>query len=304
MESKEIVNQSLRYIEERLEQQVTLEEVAVNAGYSEFHFSRIFKSIMGMTVMEYVTNRKLIKASEEILQGKKIIEVAMEYGWQSHSGFTKAFKKQFGFYPTLLRAMMAELGSYGGSAMNHVFLYQTEEHTTKEQLYEILKNRIRENQIEVEEEQLQNTYQYACEVYADLKRYSGDEYVTHPLNVAILLAELGGDGAVILAGMFCDAMKKTKITPAELEEVLPERAVDFIMCLSDIEKMFVGEVADEVVMIKLAERLHNMRTVQFMNKEQQKIKAKETVEIYMPLARKLKNDKLIAELNDLGIRYM
>lgn len=304
MESKEIVNQSLRYIEEHLEQQVTLEEVALNAGYSEFHFSRIFKSIMGMTVMEYVTNRKLIKASEEILQGKKIIEVAMEYGWQSHSGFTKAFKKQFGFYPTLLRAMMAELGSYGGSAMNHVFLYQTEEHTTKEQLYEILKNRIRENQIEVEEEQLQNTYQYACEVYADLKRYSGDEYVTHPLNVAILLAELGGDGAVILAGMFCDAMKKTKITPAELEEVLPERVVDLIMCVANIDNMFAGEVADEVIMIKMAERLHNMRTVQFMNKEQQKIKAKETVEIYMPLARKLKNDKLIAELNDLSIRYM
>lgn len=67
MKSKEIVNQSLRYIEEHLEQQVTLEEVALNVGYSAFHFSRIFKSIMGMTVMEYVTNRKLIKTSEEIL---------------------------------------------------------------------------------------------------------------------------------------------------------------------------------------------------------------------------------------------
>lgn len=304
MEFKEIINQSLQYIEEHLEETVTLEEIAVHAGYSEFHFSRIFKENMGMTVMEYVNKRKMVKASQEILQGKKIIEVAMKYGWQSHSGFTKAFKKQFGFYPALLRAMMAELGSYGGSSMNHVFLYQTEEHATKEQLLEILENKIQENGIEVDERQLQGAYQCACKAYANIKRYSGDEYVTHTLNVAILLAEMNCNSDVILAGMFCDVMKKTNITPEELKADLSEKVVNLICSATKTDNILVSQSAEEVIMIKLAERLHNMRTIEFMDKEQQKIKAKETVEIYMPLARKLENDKLVMELNDLSVKYM
>lgn len=304
MESKEIVNKSLQYIEEHIEEPVTLEEIALYAGYSEFHFARIFKESQGMTVMEYVNMRKMIKASWEILQGEKIIEVAMKYGWQSHSGFTKAFKKQFGFYPALLRAMMAELGSYGGSIMNHVFLYQTQEHATKEQLYEILKNRVTENGIEVDGKQLQDAYQCACRAYNGIQRYSGDEYVTHPLNVAILLAEMNGEKDVILAGMFCDVMKKTDITLEELKVNLPERVVELIISVDGVDNICISESSDAVIMIKLAERLHNMRTVAYMDKERQKVKAKETVEIYMPLARKLKNDKLITELNDLNVRYM
>ncbi len=304
MESKEIVNKSLQYIEEHIEEPVTLEEIALYAGYSEFHFARIFKESQGMTVMEYVNMRKMIKASWEILQGEKIIEVAMKYGWQSHSGFTKAFKKQFGFYPALLRAMMAELGSYGGSIMNHVFLYQTQEHATKEQLFEILKNRVTENEIEVDGKQLEDTYQCACRAYNGIQRYSGDEYVTHPLNVAILLAEMNGEKDTILAGMFCDVMKKTDITLEELKVNLPERVVELIISVDGVDNICISESPDAVIMIKLAERLHNMRTVAYMDKERQKVKAKETVEIYMPLARKLKNDKLTTELNDLNVRYM
>lgn len=65
---------------------------------------------MKMTVMEYVKGRKLLKASEEILDGEKIIDVALRYGWETHSGFTKSFKQEFGFCPALLKAMTIQIG--------------------------------------------------------------------------------------------------------------------------------------------------------------------------------------------------
>lgn len=303
MESKDIVNESLRFIETHLEMPITVADIASAIGYSEFHFSRIFKQAVGTSVMEYVKRRKMIRASESILDGNKIIDVALNYGWQSHSGFTKAFKNEFGFYPSVLRAMLIELNHCGGRNMSHLFLKRTEEHATKEQLLEILKSEIIENGIDFDMADLQKVYEYACLVYSGIKRYSGDEYITHLLNIAIILVEMNAGSNVVCAGMFCDALTKTSITIEELKNNLPADVILIVEKLKEFEAK-AEFFDDEVVVIKLAERLHNMRTTEYMDKEKVKVKAKETMDIFMPLARRLKNEKIISELNDLALQYL
>lgn len=302
MKSIQNMNQVLKYIDEHLEETLTIEMLARVAGYSEYHFIRVFKDCMNTTVMEYVCKRRLIKASEEILLGEKIIDVAIQYGWQSHSGFTKAFTKEFGFYPSLLRAMKVTVDNLGGRDMSHVFLESTKVGTTKEELFVILQEKLKINGVNVEQNKLNNVYLSACNAYENVKRYSGEEYVTHLINVSIVLAELGATAEVILAGMFCDVDKKGVVTLDELRIDLPKEIYDLIVKVQNTGNEL--ELApDEVVLIKLAERLHNMRTIEFIDEYKKQQKAKETIERFMPLARRLGNKKLIDELNDFGMKY-
>ncbi len=302
MEKEDTVNIVLRYIDEHLEEPLTISVLAKKAGYSVYHFERVFKSQMGVTIMEYVCKRKLIKASEDIISGAKIIDAAIKYGWQSHSGFTKAFIKEFGFCPSLLRAMKISMDNLGGNAMSHVFLNATKIGATKEELLEILKASLIENGIYVEQNKLDKVYRVACLTYKNVNRYSGEEYVTHLINVAIILAELGAEEDIILASMFCDVSKKGIIPLKQLEKELPKEVYDIVQKVQNTEDK-LELAADEVILVKLAERLHNMRTIEFINDDKKKEKAKETIEIFMPLARKLGNKKLIDELNDLGMKY-
>ena len=270
MEARELIVESLRYIEENLDKQLKLTDIAENVGYSEFYFSRIFKNHMGITVMEYVKKRKLLKASDAIINGDKVIDAAFQNGYLSHGGFTKAFKQEFGFSPAFLRAMMMQINYLGGNTMSHVFMKQTKEHATKEELFEILKEEITENSIDVSLKKLEDTYAFACKAYEGIRRYSGDEYVTHPLNTAIILAEIR----------------------------------NIVEDLKNFDTEQLADIGNEaVIMVKLAERLHNMRTVSFL-KERQKEKARETLKLFMPIAGRLGNDKLTAELNDLSLKYM
>lgn len=302
MKSIQNMSQVLKYIDEHLEETLTIEMLAKVAGYSEYHFMRVFKECMNTTIMEYVCKRRLIKASEEILLGEKIIDVAMKYGWQSHSGFTKAFKKEFGFYPSLLRAMKVTVDNLGGRDMSHIFLEATKVGMTKEELFVILQEKLKINGVNVEQNTLNNVYLSACNAYENVKRYSGEEYVTHLINVSIVLAELGATAEVILAGMFCDVAKKGVVPLDILKVDLPREIYDIVEKVQKIGHD-LEEASDEVVLIKLAERLHNMRTIEFIDKSQKQQKAKETIERFMPLARRLGNKKLIDELNDLGMKY-
>ncbi len=296
------INEVFKYIEEHLEEQLTTLKLSQIAGYSECHFIRMFKANMNVTVTEYVIKRRLIKASEDILSGEKIIDVAFRYGWQSHSGFTKAFVKEFDFAPSLLKTVKVSIEILGGSGMSHVFLGSTNIGETKEKLFELLQCKLKENGIEVNEEILQATYKIACEAYKGANRYSGEEYITHLLNVAIILAELGAEENVIYAGMFCDVRKKGVISIESLQSKLYKNIYDIVWQVNNTENL--SKSTDEVIIIKLAERLHNMRTVEFMDEAKRREKAKETIDLYMPLARKLNNQKLIDELNDLGMKYV
>ena len=86
MDRKIVITESLNYIENNIKNKITIVEIAGNAGYTKFYFSRLFKQEMKVSVMEYVRERKLIYATREILNGNKILDVAIEYGWESHSG--------------------------------------------------------------------------------------------------------------------------------------------------------------------------------------------------------------------------
>lgn len=289
-----VMNHVLKYIEEHLEESLNIKRLAEIAGYSEYHFIRMFKRYTNETVMEYVCRRRLIRACEDILLGMRIIDVAIKYGWQSHSAFSKSFNREFGFPPSLLKTMKLEIDCIGGSYMNHIFLQTTKIGMSKEELLELLEETMDKNSIAFAPKKLSEVFKVACNAYKDKKRYSGEEYVTHPINVSILLAELGAEQDIILAGMFCDV--STKGNDANLENELPYD-------IWNIVKRIDNQESNEGILIKLAERLHNMRTIDYIDENKKVAKAKETIEIYMPLARKINNQKLIDELNNLAYKY-
>lgn len=303
MDKKEIITESLVYIEKNLKQKTSIEEIAEHVGYSKFYFSRMFKQAMSISVMEYVRERKIMRASESILQGNKILDVAIEYGWESHSGFIKAFKSYYGFSPSLLYAMNLEIIHLGGNAMSsYVFYEKTEEHMSKEALLELLERKMTEYKLDTTA--LKAVYDFCQKLYANQIRYSGDEYITHLLNVSLLLVQMGCESSVVYAGMFCDVLRKTDVSVDDIKKVLPKDVADIIMRLRDYDIEKDGLADEECAVIKMAERLHNMRTIEYMEESQKKRKSKETISIFMPIARKLKNEKVISELNDLSMKYV
>jgi len=96
----DMMQNSIDYIEKNLKSELSAYELAENAGFSLFHYYRLFQSVVGMPIMQYILKRKLCNAIYEISLGKKIIDVALSYGFETHSGFFKAFKRQFHCSPT------------------------------------------------------------------------------------------------------------------------------------------------------------------------------------------------------------
>ncbi len=90
----------IEFIEKNIKNELSPEIIASECGYSTFHFSRVFNINQGITLMEYVKKRRLLLAAQDLFNDKKIIDIALEYGFQTHNGFSKAFKKEFGFSPT------------------------------------------------------------------------------------------------------------------------------------------------------------------------------------------------------------
>ncbi len=89
-----------------------------------------------------------------------------------------------------------------------------------------------------------------------------------------------------------------------ISNILPERVVNIIKEMNSFDNKQAGNNSDEVVLIKLAERLHNMRTIQFLKEDERKQKAVETVELFLPMARQIENQRLVDELNDLSVKYL
>ncbi len=291
------MNRILNYIEEHLEEKLTNKQLADIAGYSEYHFLQLFKAHTGQTVMEYICRRRLFRAMDEIVAGGRIIDVAFRYGFESHSAFSRAFKREFGLSPSLLRTLRLELDCIGGNCMAQIFLNSTKLGTPKEELLAGLKVLLEKNSLDVEETVLNSVYETACKVYEGKYRYSGDEFVTHTINVAMLLTELGADADTVLAGLFSDIFERSETV--DLSKKLPTSVWNIVEKIS-LWHTDREHCPEEVVLIKLAKRLHNMRTIEFLSEEKRVAKAKETIEFYLPLARKVDNQKLLEELNDLA----
>lgn len=300
MEAENVIQNSMKYINDHMEEALTVGQIAEMAGYSEYHFSRMFRQKTGISVMEYVKGERLRRASVEIRNGSKIVDVAIKYGWESHNGFTKAFKKAFGYCPALLRAMVIGMEQLGGMSMNRKTIVGPDEHAEKQVLFEAVKERIKEENPEEDVRNLEQIYLYACQIYQGKKRYSGDEYITHPLHTALLLADMEAEPETILAGLFCDALKKTETTMEDLRKYLPKKVADLIEEKAAAESDRETELWEQVTLLRIAERLHNMKTIEWMDEEQRKKRAVETLEIFLPLAEKTGNHEIAEELKTLA----
>ena len=100
MDNRKLIQDSIDYIEDNLRTDLTSQELADRAGFSQFHYSRLFQLATGMPLMRYILRRKLLNALYEISHGKKIIDASLEYGFDTHAGFYKAFKREFGCSPS------------------------------------------------------------------------------------------------------------------------------------------------------------------------------------------------------------
>jgi len=121
------IKRSIEFIEEHIKEDITLKEIVHHIGYSYFHFCRVFNVCKGMPIMDYVRRRRLLLARSELLSNRKFIDIALDYGFSTASGFSKAFKKEFGYSPTFYKRRMSVENPnttkfIGGYFMNPVYI--------------------------------------------------------------------------------------------------------------------------------------------------------------------------------------
>ena len=182
-------------------------------------------------------------------------------------------------------------------------------------LQEVHKNRPNDD-LEI----IRQAWQFGLEHHEGQKRASGEPYVVHPLEVGLVLAELKMDSTAIAAGLLHDAVEDTDVTTGEIEKRFGEQVAHIVEGVTkldkikfanredhqaeNIRKMLLAMVTDvRVVIIKLADRLHNMRTLEHLGQEKRQKIARETLDVYAPLAHRLGMGKLRGELEDLAFRY-
>lgn len=168
---------------------------------------------------------------------------------------------------------------------------------------------------------IKRAYQYAEKKHFGQKRISGDDYILHPLNVALILTDISADAPCMAAALLHDTIEDSDATKEEIEKLFGKEVallvdgvtkINKLNFTSDSEasaanqrKILVGLSEDpRVIIIKLADRLHNMRTINVLSVEKQKKKARETLEILTPVAHRLGIYKIKSELEDLSLRYL
>jgi GTP diphosphokinase / guanosine-3',5'-bis(diphosphate) 3'-diphosphatase len=164
-------------------------------------------------------------------------------------------------------------------------------------------------------------FNFAYALHEGQYRKSGEPYIAHPVAVASLLRDLGGDSAMIAAGFLHDVVEDTEVTPEEIEErfgIQVRQLVEAVTKLSkfnfsskterqaeNFRRMFLAMAKDiRVIVVKLADRLHNMRTLEHLDEERQKRISQETMEIFAPLANRLGIGRIKWELEDLCFKYL
>lgn len=196
------------------------------------------------------------------------------------------------------------------------------EYKSPEELYGDLINRVHKYHPSDDISLIDKAYHLAYDAHKDQVRKSGEPYIIHPLCVAIILADLEMDKETIAAGLLHDVVEDTIFTTEEIEGLFGSDVallVDGVTKLGKLQydedklevqaenlrKMFLAMAKDiRVIIIKLADRLHNMRTLKHMTPEKQQEKARETLDIYSPIAHRLGISKVKVELDDLSLKYL
>ena len=197
-----------------------------------------------------------------------------------------------------------------------------EDFTSPAELYRTLVEAVKRYHPSDDLTMIAKAYKVANEAHRGQKRKSGEPYIIHPLCVAIILADLELDKESIAAGLLHDVVEDTIMTTEELEQEFGSEValiVDGVTKLGrlnyskdkveeqaeNLRKMFLAMAKDiRVILVKLADRLHNMRTAKYWSPEKQKEKARETMDIYAPIAQRLGISKIKVELDDLSLKYL
>jgi GTP diphosphokinase / guanosine-3',5'-bis(diphosphate) 3'-diphosphatase len=170
-------------------------------------------------------------------------------------------------------------------------------------------------------ELVKKAYDYSMKHHAGQSRASGEPYLVHPLEVALVLTEMKMDSVAVAAGLLHDSVEDTSVTVTDIRQEFGEQVAHIVEGVTKISKidfatkeeqqaenlrkMMLAMVDDiRVILIKLADRLHNMRTLEHLEPERQQKIARETLEIYAPIAHRLGMGKIRGELEDLGFRYI
>ena len=170
-------------------------------------------------------------------------------------------------------------------------------------------------------EQVEKAYRFAKKLHDGQFRASGEPYIIHPVEVAKILAGLEVDTHTLIAAFLHDVLEDTDTKPETIEELFGSDVLNLVQGVTKLGKLqfkskeerqaenfrrlFIAMANDiRVIFLKLADRLHNMRTLNFMEPEKQKKIAKETLDIFAPLANRLGIYKIKAELEDLSLRYL
>lgn len=168
---------------------------------------------------------------------------------------------------------------------------------------------------------LKNAYDFSRKAHENQKRASGEEYFIHPCTVAGILMELGLDAATVAAAFLHDVIEDTPVSEEDIRKNFGEEVLELVVGVTKLEKIrfnskeeeqaenfrkiFVAMAKDiRVIIIKLADRLHNMRSLNFLSKERQQRMARETLDIYAPLADRLGISQIKCELEDLCLKYL
>ena len=206
---------------------------------------------------------------------------------------------------------------------NHGVIPKEEEQATPEELYARLIEKIKHYHPSADDLRIiDKAYNFAKKSHGDQKRKSGEPYIIHPLHTALILADLELDKESIMAGLLHDVMEDTAATREIMIKEFGEEVTDLVDGVTkltkldydvdkveeqaeNLRKMFLAMAKDiRVILIKLEDRLHNMRTLMYMTPEKQKEKSKETMDIYAPIADRLGISKIKIELDDLALRYL
>ena len=197
-----------------------------------------------------------------------------------------------------------------------------EDFTPPEVLYEQLKETLLRYHPSSDLSMIEKAYKIASAAHEGQKRKSGEPYIIHPLCVAVILAELELDKETIVAGILHDVVEDTVMTSEEIAAEFSDEIallVDGVTKLTQLDlsqdkieiqaenlrKMFLAMAKDiRVILIKLADRLHNLRTLQYQSPAKQIEKARETMDIYAPIAHRLGISRIKIELDDISMRYL